>query len=372
MFEKIPKKPANTTVTRDVSPSPPLLLGGPLVPVSCVGEDLATEPALPSEGHHPASQQYPSSTPHLAEIKNPSLMVGSSKSWSNIVSNKAGKAEVSLSYFPPSSTDGSILIKPPMDFLERGNQSWSSSLVGYFLHSKLPFKVVEPIAKRLWGNRGLIKVLLHSKGYYIFKFNSDADRDNILASGPWHFASKVIVLKPWKEGVEFAKDDCDTFPIWVKLSNIPLSYWSADGISYIASGIGKPICADEITSHFELLNFARVCIEVKASFSFPSSLNVTVLNGETLEDSIVPIEVEYQSRPPSCPTCNVFGHSPLKCPKANYQWIPKAKNVEQTPLPPNSSSPGPIANATAASDWVTVSRGAKAGTDPLGPPLPLI
>lgn len=251
---------------------------------------------------------------------------------------------------------------------ERGNQSWSSSLVGYFLHSKLPFKVVEPIAKRLWGNRGLIKVLLHNKGYYIFKFNSDADRDNILASGPWHFASKVIVLKPWKEGVEFAKDDCDTFPIWVKLSNIPLSYWSADGISYIASGIGKPICADEITSHFELLNFARVCIEVKASFSFPSSLNVTVLNGETLEDSIVPIEVEYQSRPPSCPTCNVFGHSPLKCPKANYQWIPKAKNVEQTPLPPNSSSPGPIANAAAASDWVTVSRGAKAGTAPLGPP----
>lgn len=165
---------------------------------------------------------------------------------------------------------------------------------------------------------GLSKVILHSKGYYIFKFHSVAERDNVLASGPWHFASKIIVLQPWKEGAEFFRTDCDRFPIWVKLSQIPLSYWSAEGISYIASGIGKPLFTDDITSKFDLLNFARVCIEVNASFPFPSSINVTVLNEETLEDIIVPIEVEYQSRPPSCPTCKVFGHSPLKCPKSNF------------------------------------------------------
>lgn len=119
----------------------------------------------------------------------------------------------------------------------------------------------------------------------------------------------------------------------MKLSQIPLSYWSAEGVSYIASGIGKPLFTDDITSKFNLLNFARVCIEVDASFSFPSSINVTVMNEETSEDIIIPIEVEYQSRPPSCPTCKVFGHSPLKCPKSNYMWVPKAQPVSAPAAP---------------------------------------
>lgn len=160
------------------------------------------------------------------------------------------------------------------------------------------------------------------------------------------------------------------------MSSIPLSYWSAEGISYIASGIGKPLCSDEITSKYDLLNFARVCIEVNASFTFPSSINVTVLNEDILEDIIVLIEVKYQSRPPSCPTCKVFGHSPLKCPKSNFKWVPKVQpplNISDTVMyqcdpsglnaPPKDVTHGPPCNssvpaapAPVSTDWVTVKR----------------
>lgn len=146
------------------------------------------------------------------------------KTWSNVISQNIGKSSRSLSFHPPITSNGDILVQVPDELLVRGNQFWSSSLVGYFLHSTLPYKVVEPIARRLWGNLGLSKIFLHSKGYYIFKFNSVAERENILASGPWHFASKSIVLQKWQEGVEFSKSDCATYPILVKLSQIPLSY----------------------------------------------------------------------------------------------------------------------------------------------------
>lgn len=235
---------------------------------------------------------------------------------------------------------------------------------------------------------GLSKVFLHKKGYYIFKFLSIADRDNVLASGPWHFSSKVIVLQPWQEGIEFSKSECVKFPIWVKLSQIPLSYWSDEGISYLASAIGKPLFTDEMTSKNELMNFARVCVEVKATFSFPSSINAVVWNDAISENITVPVEVEYQGRPPSCPSCKVFGHSPLKCPKANYQWIPKAqppsdsgglKSNPVLPTPPmvGSGSPNLSSSLTAAmhtdasappNEWVTVSRGAKSGM--VSPVLP--
>lgn len=111
-----------------------------------------------------------------------------------------------------------------------------------------------------------------------------------------------------------------------------------------------------------------------------------MLNEETLEDITVPIEVEYQSRPPSCPSCKVFGHSPLKCPKSNFKWIPKAQfssgttttvtnqtgpsglaTAPRDDIPKPSSNSSALGLATPASvptDWVIVSRGAKAGKDP--------
>lgn len=232
----------------------------------------------------------------------PRQLSGTPKSWCDVVADNSRKASRSLTFHPPSMEDGNIIVKPPIDMLKRGNQIWSSSLVGYFLHSTLPYKVVEPIARRLWGHLGLSKVFLHGKGYYIFKFNSITELDRVLASGPWHFVSKIIVLQKWQEGVKFSKPDCEKFPIWVKLSQIPLSYWSDEGISYIASAIGKPLFTDEMTTKNDFMNFARVCIEVHAGFSFPSSINVVVLNEVKDENITVPVEVEYQSRPPSCPS----------------------------------------------------------------------
>lgn len=288
--------------------------GGQLAPVFCDGDQSKPERMVPS----PISPKSAADMDYARVISNsnfkftpvspleegelPRQPCGVSKSWSDIVSNIPGKSSRSLSYHPPLSENGNILVKPPSDVLKRGNQLWSSSLVGYFLHSNLPFNFVEPLARRLWGNMGLTKVFLHSKGYYIFKFQSLADRDNVLASGPWHFSSKIIVLHPWHEGVEFAKTDRDKFPIWVKLSQIPLSYWSDEGISYIASAIGKPLITDDMTSKNDYMNFARVCIEVKATFSFPSTVNVVILNEELSENTIVPVEVEYQSRPPFLPS----------------------------------------------------------------------
>lgn len=101
----------------------------------------------------------------------PTQHIAPPKSWSDIVSTSSSIADFSLSYHPPSSSmEGQILIKPPAEVLKRGNQLWASSLIGHFLQSKLPFKVVEPIVRRLWGNKGLMNVFLHDKGFYIFKF----------------------------------------------------------------------------------------------------------------------------------------------------------------------------------------------------------
>lgn len=109
---------------------------------------------------------------------------------------------------------------------------WHISLVRYFVNSSLPFKVVESTAQKLWGQYGLLKVFMQSKGHFIFKFNCEEDRDNVLALGPWYFLNKLF-LKQWKEGIVLSKDVCTKTPVWVKFHQMPLSYWSSEGLGYI-------------------------------------------------------------------------------------------------------------------------------------------
>jgi len=268
-------------------------------------------------------------------------------SWKSILSNNSGKVLNSLTYFPPSIVDGDIIVHPPMDVLQRGLSPWKATLVGTFLQFKLPFKLVEQHAFQWWGNSGLSKVILHEKGYFLFKFASIGSMEAVLAEGPKHVASKLLLLQPWKEGVNYSNVNATTLPIWVKFSNVPLSYWNNDGLSYLASSIGKPISVDATTAKLEPLPFARICVEVNAESNFPSSIKVAVLHDEDL--NYVPVTVEYQSKPSSCSTCHVFGHSLAKCPKKLVpQWVHKTNEASSSGVPP-----------IVENDWKVISKGGK-------------
>ncbi|GJT24170.1 zinc knuckle CX2CX4HX4C containing protein [Tanacetum coccineum] len=65
------------------------------------------------------------------------------------------------------------------------------------------------------------------------------------------------------------KEELTRIPVWVKIHDVPLQVFSEDGISLIASQIGKPIMLDSFTSStcidsWGRSSFARCLIEVKA------------------------------------------------------------------------------------------------------------
>lgn len=263
----------------------------------------------------------------LSSLPHAPSTVTHSKSWSSVVADGGNRACCNLEFLPPappSSEDGPIIIKPPTDFLKQGNRLWNSSLVGGFMNSRLPFKLVADTAHSMWNKYGLQKVFMQEKGLFVFKFSSPAERDNVLALGPWYISNKLIVLKHWKEGMVSLFESCTTTPVWVKFFNIPMSYLSPKGLSFIASAVGKPLFVDKVTEKLEPMNFARVCIEITTASALPDNLVVTIFDDDTGLDKLVDVRVEYQNKPSSCSHCNSFGHSSLKCPSANYMWVRKA------------------------------------------------
>ena len=163
-----------------------------------------------------------------------------------------------LHFEPPAITDGRITVAPPRDVFDDSCELWKSTLVGHFMGQKLPYPVVNSIAKRIWGSYGLSEVLSAENGFYLFTFDFVDRATNVLERAPWHMANKPLVLKCWQPNMQFFKDDLVRVPVWVRLYNVPLEYWTIKGLSCIASAIGVPLHADRSTLLRKRLSYARV------------------------------------------------------------------------------------------------------------------
>jgi len=100
-----------------------------------------------------------------------------------------------LHFAPSVMTDGRVTVAPPLDVFESGCELWKSTLVGHFVGQKLPYPVVNSIAKRIWGSYGLSEVLSSDNGFFLFTFDSVNHAINVLERAPWHMANRPLVLK---------------------------------------------------------------------------------------------------------------------------------------------------------------------------------
>jgi hypothetical protein len=86
----------------------------------------------------------------------------------------------------------------------------------------------------------------------------------------------------------------------------------------VASGVGKPLCADSVTEEQIRLGFARVLAEVDIDSVFPKEVEVIGVDGGRV------VGIEYPWLPVKCKKCRSFGHLSHSCTKVEKQvWIPK-------------------------------------------------
>lgn len=115
--------------------------------------------------------------------------------------------------------------------------------------------------------------------------------------------------------------------VGVRLYGVPLEFWTAKGLSYIAGAIGKPLHADRMTSEKRRISYARICIEVDASKDLTKEFYLQCENGEWTT-----VLVEYDWRPSVCSLCRVFGHTTASCGKNP----PKHSQPSDLPTAPSS------------------------------------
>ncbi|GJW50743.1 ALP1-like protein [Tanacetum coccineum] len=142
--------------------------------------------------------------------------------------------------------------------------------------------------------------------------------DAMLENGPWFIRNNPLILKKWHPDENLLKEDVSTVPVWVKLHGVPVTAFSEDGLSAIATKLGTPLMLDSYTSDMCMqswgrLSYARVMIELRAYVELKDNI-VVAMPKITMEGHYTcNVRVEYEWKPPRCSSCRVFGHIHKEC-----------------------------------------------------------
>ncbi|GJT82888.1 reverse transcriptase domain-containing protein [Tanacetum coccineum] len=154
-------------------------------------------------------------------------------------------------------------------------------------------------------------------GIFLFKFATKTGLEQVLERGLWMIRNSPIILNKWIPYVSLTRNEVTKVPVWIKLHKIPLVAYSEDGLSLIATKIGKPIMLDAFTSSMcrGCIGYARALVEINADIELKMKviMVVPIEDGEGYTQEV--ISMEYEWKPPHCIECKTFGHSLNTCPK---------------------------------------------------------
>nr|GEV04783.1 hypothetical protein [Tanacetum cinerariifolium] len=122
--------------------------------------------------------------------------------------------------------------------------------------------------------------------HMVSSWDSMEGLDAILENGPWFIRSNPLILKKWHPDENLLKEDVRIVTVSVKLHGVPVTAFSDDGLSAIATKLGTPLMLDSYSTQSWGREGHYTCN----------------------------VRVEYEWKPHRCSSCKVFGHIHEECP----------------------------------------------------------
>ncbi|GJU00696.1 ribonuclease H-like domain-containing protein [Tanacetum coccineum] len=121
-----------------------------------------------------------------------------------------------------------------------------------------------------------------------------AGLEAVLEGGPWLIRKSPIIIKKWSMDTRLLKEELTRILIWVKLHDVPIQVFEEDGISLIATFIGKPVMLDSYTSSmcnesWGGSSFARCLIKINSEADLVDVVTIGIpsLSGDVMNPPIV-------------------------------------------------------------------------------------
>ncbi|GKF35426.1 hypothetical protein Tco_0108626, partial [Tanacetum coccineum] len=193
----------------------------------------------------------------------------------SLLMDKANVVNTGGGSYPPLPTKGTTSPgNTPTESIRAVSDRFANSAYGFFMEKRVAYPV----------------------------FSSMDGLNSILENGPWFICNHPIILKKWNPYVNLLKEDVGNVPVWVKLHGVPVTAFSENGLSAIATKLDTPIMLDSYTADMCLQSwgrssYARVMNELLADMELKDSIVVAMpkINEEGFYTCNV--HVEYERKP---------------------------------------------------------------------------
>ncbi|XP_058752173.1 uncharacterized protein LOC131625319 [Vicia villosa] len=239
-----------------------------------------------------------------------------------------------MEFIAPKLVDGEIEIEIEEKDIESELIYWDSALILYVLGGEVSLNMLKHYMERMWNFVQLPEMVYHEEGYFILKFRTQSDKEEVLMKGPYTLRNMPLMLQDWRPGFSLKEDMLRSLPIWIKLPLLPLHLWGVRSLNKIGSALGNPLVTDECTASKARVSYARILVEVDVTQEMRNSINIKDAEGRKLVQP-----VEYEWKPLFCGKCQKFGHNCKE--KVVKKWQPKIPptEVKLDPVPVVKETP---------------------------------
>ncbi|GKB02678.1 probable L-cysteine desulfhydrase, chloroplastic [Tanacetum coccineum] len=174
-----------------------------------------------------------------------------------------------LDFVPTLNENGNEFVIFDEELVSNESLKWNLNICGHFVGMKMSYNELRYNLVRMWGKHGLGEMFSNDNGVFCFKFKNEEGMNFVLDNSPWMVNNRPFFVQKWSPDVSLDKPERDKIPLWVKMMDIPLEAWNKEGISKLASSVGKPLVMDEMTANMcqygkGRIGYARVLVEVDA------------------------------------------------------------------------------------------------------------
>ncbi|GKE23571.1 putative reverse transcriptase domain-containing protein [Tanacetum coccineum] len=288
-------------------------------------------------------KSFPTLTTPTQEANAPASNSPGKPSYATATGEPSGKKVNVHTLYTPGGNGIDVVVL--VDSIRAISERFANTTYVFFLGKKMAYPVVANYVRNTLGKYGLVRLMFSSStGLFSFQFSSIDGLDAMLENGPWFIQNNPLILKKWHPDENLLKEDVSIVPVWVKLHGVPVTAFSEDGLSVIATKLGTPVMLDSYTSDMFMQSwgrssYARVMVKLRANVELKDNI-VVVMPKITREDHYTcNVRVEYEWKPPRCSSCKVFRHIHEECQKNT--GVGEKKTVKKTSQISRGVSVGP-------------------------------
>jgi hypothetical protein len=138
---------------------------------------------------------------------------------------------------------------------------WQDALVVKLLGKNIGYHLMKERLQRIWKTTAGFEIMDINNGYYMVKFDMEADRAKVMEQeqGPWMIFNHYLSVQCWSPDFASPSATIDKTMVWIRFPGLNLIFYDESILLALATAVGTPIKVDSNTLDVRRGRYARMC-----------------------------------------------------------------------------------------------------------------